>query len=164
MSDFSSSLEQPSQSFPQKALAVAKSKLGMKEEGGPNQGPIVEWSMRPWTKAPLGNWAKWCAGFVCTCYLEAGSPLIRKYASLEVSKLWSKLDRAGYTWDYIPTPSQKLPEPGDLFFTKGFSHVGLVESVEGNILHTVEGNHQDQVARAQRSLTSVKIHGFARLL
>ena len=32
------------------------------------------------------------------------------------------------------------PKAGDLFFTKSWSHVGLVERVEGNYFYTIEGN------------------------
>ena len=35
------------------------------------------------------------------------------------------------------------PQPGDLFFTKHYSHVGLVYYVEGEYFYTLEGNTND---------------------
>ena len=81
-------LTPPVSNLGQKAVEIASSKIGMKEQGGSNMGPIVEWAMKPWTKAKVGSWAEWCAAFVCTCLYAAGLP-IKKVASTGVKTLWN---------------------------------------------------------------------------
>lgn len=147
----------------EKALEIAKSKVGMHEQGGPNQGEIVEWAMKPWSKVKPGSWAEWCAAFVCTCYWEAGSILVKKYGSTNVKTLWKNMQKIGVAWENYGTPSQKMPEPGDLVFFKGLNHVGMVESYDASTktVHVIEGNSNDQVKRDQRPLEHY--YGFASL-
>lgn len=58
------------------------------------------------------------------------------------------------------------PEPGDqIFFSYApgeYSHTGIVESVAGDIVNTIEGNSSDQVARKAYSIYSTTIVGFGR--
>lgn len=58
------------------------------------------------------------------------------------------------------------PQPGDqIFFTYAageYSHTGLVESVSNGMVHTIEGNTSDQVARRSYPLTSGSIIGYGR--
>jgi hypothetical protein len=67
-----------------------------------------------------------------------------------------------------------LPLPGDIFimdFGKGKGHTGFVESVNGDIIHTIEGNSNDdgnregyEVCRKPggRKISSIK--GFIRVV
>lgn len=112
-----------------RALAIATSKLGQKEVGGPNQGPIVEWSAEPWTSRHPGptDWARWCAFFVSTCYLEAFAaeprgllhqdPAIRwqGLGSGSCDRLWQHLDEAEATGRDVAAA-----QPGDLLFFGGW--------------------------------------------
>lgn len=143
-----------------RVLEIARSKMGQKEEGGPNHGPIVEWSMKFWTDHPR---AAWCAGFVCTCFLEAGSTQIQKLGSGSVPKLWQRCEQAGCTWSAIEDASPNEPQPGDIVFFAKLAHVGLVEKVEGERLYTIEGNHHDRVAQGAYPLNSLRLYGFARI-
>lgn len=57
------------------------------------------------------------------------------------------------------------PKPGDQIFfssTGKIDHTGIVESVNGNTITTIEGNTSDRVARRTYSLTSSYIKGFGR--
>lgn len=57
------------------------------------------------------------------------------------------------------------PKPGDqIFFSSSGSinHTGIVESVNGNTITTIEGNTSDRVARRTYSLTSKYVKGFGR--
>ena len=58
------------------------------------------------------------------------------------------------------------PEPGDqIFFSYSpgeYSHTGIVESVDGNTITTIEGNTSDQVARRQYQIGSGNIVGYGR--
>ena len=57
------------------------------------------------------------------------------------------------------------PQPGDqVFFTSNgeISHTGIVETVNGNSITTIEGNTSDQVARRSYSLGNCYIKDFGR--
>jgi LysM repeat protein len=57
------------------------------------------------------------------------------------------------------------PKPGDQIFfssTGRIDHTGIVETVNGNTITTVEGNTSDRVARRTYSLNSSYIKGFGR--
>lgn len=144
------------------ALEIARSKVGLSEEGK-NQGPIVEWAMKPWSKVKPDQtgWAEWCAAFVCTCYYHAGSLIIRKYGTTNVKTLWTKMNKLGLAWEHYNTG--RLPEPGDLLFYSGLGHVGMVESCDAEYVYTIEGNADNQVKRQMLLLTGHRIYGFARI-
>lgn len=50
----------------------------------------------------------------------------------------------------------KKASPGSIFFKyrDGGGHVGIVSSVDGKYIQTVEGNHNDKVASVRRNYTS----------
>ena len=58
------------------------------------------------------------------------------------------------------------PEPGDqIFFSYSpgeYSHTGIVESVNGTTITTIEGNTSDQVARRQYQIGNSNIVGYGR--
>lgn len=153
-------------SIGEQAVQIARSKLGMHEEGGENTGPIVEWAMKPWTNAQLGSWAKWCAAFVSTCLLEAGSQTIRKVASTSCDTLWNRCEKAGYAWRNYNTPTQRKPAVGDIIFygtSKDLYHVGIVSGIDNNYVTLIEGNDHDAVHESKHLLTQTSIFGFARI-
>ena len=159
------------------ALDVAISKLGEREQGGRNQGPIVTWSLERFTRHRpedprdgVSGWAAWCAGFVGRCFIEAGA--LVPWWSLSCTTLWRRLE--GRAQQTLWMPGAALPEPGDLVFfgpdADRLQHVGLVERVEGLVLHTVEGNTSatpggpsEFVARRTHDLMTANVYGFARL-
>jgi cell wall-associated NlpC family hydrolase len=58
-----------------------------------------------------------------------------------------------------------IPSPGDIVFFDwggdGISdHVGIVESVDGEYIHTIEGNTSDSVARRTYRPDSASIQGY----
>ena len=74
----------------------------------------------------------WCAMFVSWCAKEAGIPtsILKRTALANPNNFGlSYKDGKNYT-----------PQKGDLFFKKGFSHVGLVYYTEGSYFYTIEGN------------------------
>lgn len=165
------------------ALAVAITKIGERESGGKNQGPIVTWSVERFTRhrpeEPYDGkegWAAWCAGFVGRCLIEAGALI--PWWSLLCTTLWERLEARQKGGEVVLTlwqPGAELPKPGDLVFfgpsADKLRHVGLVERVEGLTLHTVEGNTSatsggpcDCVARRAHDLITSDVRAFARLL
>jgi hypothetical protein len=118
--------------------------------------------------APYWSWygfsgrVEWCATFVSWCanecgYIDAG--IIPKFAACQTQGIpWFKerglWQEPGYA-----------PKPGDIIFfdweQDGISdHVGIVEYVEGEAVHTIEGNTSDSVARRSYGLISSSIYGY----
>ena len=137
-------------------IALAKKELGYKE------------SSNGWTK--FGQWfaeymhcenqgfenADWCAMFCAWCMqkagLTSGQTVFTASAGPTGEALWKNKGlwkNASYT-----------PKVGDLIhFTWG--HVGLVEKVSGNTVHTIEGNYSNTVAQRSYSLSYSGIRGYA---
>ena len=97
-----------------------------------------------------GSYAPWCATFVSWCARRAEIPTSviqnstiagRRSNGFNVvfysgsSTLASDSDNDSYFMGYNYTPQK-----GDLFFTRSWSHVGLVVSCDGTYVTTVEGN------------------------
>lgn len=153
----------------QRVLQVALPMEGQAEVGE-NEGPIVQWSIGPWTHREPGPWAKWCAGFASTCLLEALATAQddhqaewEKIGSLSCDTLWARLTARGWTWR---NSAGEPAEPGDLVFfgaSTDLNHVGLVLALEGRTLRTIEGNAGDRVRRRSYDLSFPRLHGFARV-
>jgi len=174
-----------------RALAKAIEKIGRREQGGRNQGPIVEWSTRWLFEArndldTYEDWYRagklaWCAGFAGRCYLEAGAHVPPYWAvdcdSLLI-RLISRARRAEWTVRRWPCPV----EPGDVvFFGHGpkelptiegltdLKHVELVERFDAasGALYSVGGNTTrttDRVARCERLAAAAQIYAVAHAL
>ncbi|MBQ8620741.1 MAG: InlB B-repeat-containing protein [Oscillospiraceae bacterium] len=97
-----------------------------------------------------GDSAPWCATFVSWCAEQANIPtsILKRstaaghgasYFNVNFysgsSTLASSSDNDSYFMGYNYTP-----QIGDLFFTRSWSHVGLVVAVNGSYVITVEGN------------------------
>ncbi|MBQ3215936.1 MAG: InlB B-repeat-containing protein, partial [Oscillospiraceae bacterium] len=97
-----------------------------------------------------GSYAHWCATFVSWCAEQANIPtsILKRstaaghsysYFNLNFysgsSTLASSSDNDSYFMGYNYTPKK-----GDLFYTRSWSHVGLVVEVDGSYVTTVEGN------------------------
>ena len=104
----------------------------------------------------------WCHAFVSWCANECGfieSNIIPKTAACETGRQWfihkQQYQKAGsYT-----------PQAGDIiYFDKGgvgeSHHVGIVEYVENGIVHTIEGNKNNQVMRGHYELAYKGIMGY----
>lgn len=76
----------------------------------------------------------WCAMFVSWCARQAGVP-----TSVLKNSAVAAPDAKYFNIPYYNGNSY-TPKAGDLFFTKSWSHVGLVYYVEGNYFYTIEGN------------------------
>lgn len=109
-------------------VSIAKTQLGYME-GDNNDTKYGTWYGLP--NQP------WCAMFVSWCARQAQVPLdiLRNCAIAAPDPGY--FDIPFYDGE-IYTPKQ-----GDLFFTKTFSHVGLVDYVDGEYFYTVEGNTND---------------------
>ena len=84
-----------------------------------------------WFGMPL---QPWCATFISWCARQAEIPEDVLQGTAVASPHFSYFN--------IPYKDGKeyTPQPGDLFFTKSFSHVGIVYRVEGDKFYAIEGN------------------------
>ena len=84
----------------------------------------------------------WCGGFALYCLHTAG---------LGKDVLW-RIGSGFLLQPPHPLPRVKTPEPGDIgYLDKPFQHHFVVESVDGVIVHSVDGNQPD-VRRKTRSI------------
>lgn len=161
-----------------KVLALAKSEVGYHEKMNNNALDSKE------ANAGSGNFTKygrdldsdpkfyngkkngfaWCDQFVdwlfWTCF---GSQTAMKM-------LCQPQNSAGagcsYSAQYYKTAGRwtRDPQPGDqiFFYDDGgqINHTGIVESVDGNTVTTIEGNSSDRVARRQYDINSGYIAGY----
>ncbi len=146
-----------------KHLEIAISQLGVEEaKGTPNWGKQVEQYL---LSIGLKQAASWCMAFVFWCAREAYGSSNKMVKTGGVLRQWQKVESK---YKFV-----KDPQPGDIFimdYGKGLGHTGFVESVEGNTLHTIEGNTNDEgsregyeVCRRTRTFPGSKIVGFIRL-
>ena len=118
-----------------------------------------------WTK--FGRWyglnpADWCEMFISWCADQAGElAAVGKFSYVPSHIAFFK--RQG-RWFARGT---KTPIAGDIIFFGDEAHVGLVESVSGTTVRTIEGNTKNSagiggVMRHSYSLTSTYIMGYGR--
>lgn len=101
---------------------------------------------------PRARAAAWCAFFVSWVTRTAGAPVGRNgtgIASASGIQAWAQ--RTG-RWRHSP-------RPGDVAVYSG--HAGIVESVSGSRMTTIEGNWSDRVSRLSRRRGEA--FGFARI-
>jgi len=120
-------------------IGVALTQVGYKE-GWNNYTKYGEWYGLP--NSP------WCGMFVSWCANQAGIPtsVLAKYA---------RSNPAGYGLTELSGYSYR-PQPGDLFFYRSYSHVGIVYYVEGDYFYSLEGNtgsNSDSVCIRKRLIT-----------
>lgn len=127
---------------------VAVGEIGYREQGN-NRTKYGEYTGT--------NGAAWCHSFVSWCAHEAGVSvsIVPKTASTTYGMQWfQKRGLFKYKGKYTPKRCDIV------YFKTGRSHVGIVESVSGGQLHTIEGNTSDKVARRSYSLNNATITGY----
>lgn len=159
-------------------IAKAASQVGVRENPlGSNRGPEVDEYIRAAGLDPSKGSFAWCAAFLCWVYREAAAEVgvpnpMPKTAG--VLALWNKSGEKGLLRISRKLASQQpeLIKPGMFFFLDtggGTGHVGLVKSVQGVMLRTIEGNTTDKSGsregigvfeRNARTISSINL-GFA---
>lgn len=154
----------------QKLIEVARQFVGVREQGGPNRGPLVEEFQKAVDGVAAGE--PWCMAFVqyCVQKVEAatGKPA-HIFRSEHCQTVWRQT-KADFRFHE--------PLPGDIVIWRmGLSfngHTGIVCKVVGSSIFTIEGNtgaglgvvrEGDGVYERVRSLHgdgSMKVLGFIR--
>lgn len=124
-------------------IGLARKDLGVTEVGFTNSGPKVDKYL---AAVGLGPGNPWCAAFVFYMCDNAGVP----------KEIWKSLDNRAYcpsieSWARSLGILGQAPKRGDFALlqmhdSKGqySGHIGIVESVDGNDIHTIEGNTSPQ--------------------
>lgn len=138
------------------ALDFARGELGTTEATGRNDGiPAQRYSG--------GRHEPWCANFVAWTFQQAGRPLPgvpRRLAGVQYME--DQMKRAGLF-------HKGRPKPGDIIFFANRGpeagvgrHVGLVDRVEGDRVHTIEGNSANGVRERSYAVDDPRISGYGR--
>lgn len=114
-----------------------------------------------WSWYGFGSRVEWCACFVSWCgeqcgYLESG--VLPKFSLCSDGAKWFQSKGQFQDGSYVPAA-------GDIIFFDWkndgtIDHVGIVENVADGVVHTVEGNSKDKVARRSYPLGDRRIYGY----
>ncbi len=154
------------------ALEIAVDDLGEGEDGANNRGPYIRFirSVDGTGRGPKGAGA-WCACFVSSCLVRAAGHLgyeLPVKTTRSAQAIYKRVSRVG-------SLSQE-PRVGDLICWRRTKeagdwrgHVGIVEKVEGDTVHAIEGNRGRYPSKVSRYTYSLKrerarkLLGFSRL-
>ena len=131
-------------------LDIARAEIGVQEVPlNSNRGPRVEEFQ---ATVGCGPGDAWCACFVYWCFNQAAKNLGKKNPLVKTG---------GALASYRLSATKKIPaaearnnpgliKPGQIFvmdFGGGKGHTGIIESVNGGFMDTIEGNTNDQSSR-----------------
>lgn len=148
------------------ALAAATTQIGVQEQPkGSNSGRHVDLYLK---SVGLKPGYSWCMAFVYWCVSAAAASLGLKNPLVKTGGVLDQWNRNKLR--LLPARSSAV-KPGDIFIMdlgKGLGHTGFVERITGGLVHTIEGNTNDEgsregyeVCRRERALSSIK--GFIQL-
>lgn len=138
----------------QRLITLARREIGTVEvPAGSNRGPRVQLyqASTDLSKEIKTGWP-WCAAFVCWSIKEwIKDPAVRDALKLKdaaQAELWRP--KTASAWGFHEWASQRGllimdDSPANVLHTADivtydFSHIGLLESDEGTLIHTIEGN------------------------
>lgn len=134
-------------------LQVAVSQIGVIEKPAfSNRGPQVDEYLRSVGLNPAADSYPWCAAFVYWCFNTAAAQLGRSnplYKTAGVLDHWRHAKGTLLLKDDAVANPAKI-KPGFIFIIDhggGNGHTGLVESVNGGFITTIEGNTNNNGSR-----------------
>lgn len=119
-----------------------------------------------------GRQEPWCAHFASWVFAQAGKPW--PYYQAPSPSVANPMAATTYAWTVFSQLGmvRRQPRPGDLVFYRKneggvlsqtkMGHVGIVTSVDGSTVVSVEGNLSDRVMQVRHALTDPSIAGYAR--
>lgn len=162
-----------------KLIKIAKAELGYKEkESNKNlDNPTANAGDENYTKyardlraAGYYNGNKqgfeWCDVFHDWCHFKAAGDS-REVAEAVTCQTGNLGAGCGYSMNYYKKQGRfhSTPQPGDqIFFGNATvtSHTGIVETVNGDTITTIEGNSKNQVSRCTYKTSNSRILGYGR--
>jgi len=140
----------------QQVMVIAGGEVGVMEQPpGSNRGPQVDQYLTSVGLNPADGSFAWCAAFVYWCYRKASvqlgvpNPAVRTAGALDV---WNQAGPRGFRRITSAEAADRpgTVGPGMVFVLStggGHGHVGFIESVQGVVLTTIEGNTNDGGSR-----------------
>lgn len=106
----------------------------------------------------------WCDMFVDWCFLQlcGGDPVLAQKLICQSGPYGAGCKFSAQYYQNAGRYYEDDPQPGDQIFFNDFAHTGIVEKVVGSVVHTIEGNTSNQVARRTYTLGSKSIDGYGR--
>jgi hypothetical protein len=146
-------------------LAAARKEVGTRETSK-NQGPGLAkyWTATSYHRG-YDNREPYCAAFVCWVIEQAtaGSSHAFSLPRSPVAYDFEKWGAANAGKGVQVLPGGSTPKPGDIFTLTSTSHVGIVLSVTGSRMQTIEGNTDgsgsregDGVYQRERPISSTR--------
>ena len=144
------------------ALSIAQAEVGT-HEGANNKTKYGD-EMHAIQPSNMDKNAAWCDAFVDWVILQ----MCRHFGYGEATArkvLCGDFD--DYTYNSVNLYKKagrwsSTPHRGDQIFFGGSGHTGIVTSVNGGTVHTIEGNKGDEVRRGSYSVNSPSIIGYGR--
>lgn len=135
------------------ALGIAISQIGVIEKPAySNRGKEIDEYLRRVGLNPAADSYAWCAAFTYWCFDEASKALNKNNPLIKTAGCMSHWNKATCTKllkeDAVANPAKI--KPGFIFIIdhgKGTGHTGIVESVNGGFITTVEGNTNNNGSR-----------------
>jgi hypothetical protein len=137
-------------------VKIAIDEIGICEEPpGSNRGPRVDEYLRTVGLDPAAGSFAWCAAFVYWCFDQAARGLGRRNPVTRTAGVLEHWRRAGQAGVSRIAAADATADPGRVHsgmifvmdYGRGAGHTGLVESVQGGRLVTLEGNTNDDGSR-----------------
>lgn len=156
---------EPSSDLLSRVIKIAKSQVGVLEDPiGSNSGPEVDEYL---ASVGLDPGYFWCMAFVYWCFNKASKQLGISNPAFKTAGVLSQWNNTNgkriLSQDAVNNPSKI--KPGQIFIMNyggGSGHTGLVESVSGGFINTIEGNTNEAgsrngigVFKRQRKINSV---------
>lgn len=106
----------------------------------------------------------WCDMFVDWCFLQlcGGDPDVAQKIICQSGPYGAGCKFSAQYYKNQGRFHTSNPKPGDQIFFNNYAHTGIVEKIVGNVVHTIEGNTSNQVARRTYTLGSSSIDGYGR--
>lgn len=136
-----------------KVLAIAEQEYAKRVHeipAGMNNGPDVnKYQHATWLKVPnpgQKGWP-WCVAFWQWCTVQAGLQMLYKGAGAYELYKWAQ--QHGF--------ATSRPIPGDaVVFNIGEGHLAVFDRIEGETVHTIDGNWGDRVTPVAHKLSDVR--------
>ena len=144
------------------AISIAESYLGYHE--GANNKTIFGDTMHAIQPRNMDANAPWCDAFVDFVILKTCEHFGK---GAETARMVLCGDFDDYTYNSVALYKKagrwsNTAHRGDQIFFGGSGHTGIVTSVSGGTVHTIEGNKADEVRRGSYSVNSPSIIGYGR--
>ena len=144
------------------AISIAESYLGYHE--GANNKTIFGDTMHAIQPRNMDANAAWCDAFVDFVILKTCEHFGK---GAETARMVLCGDFDDYTYNSVALYKKagrwsNTAHRGDQIFFGGSGHTGIVTSVSGGTVHTIEGNKADEVRRGSYSVNSPSIIGYGR--